>query len=262
MDLTTVARCKEYLGINTPATDVMIRTLITRASGQIAKFCTARFDHQHIVNFPMNGNDSNRIFMPSVPVVNVSSLTIDGQSIPASSDGIQGGYQFDDRMIYLFGGYCFTRGFRNVVVSYEASYTASEVGTIPTSGDYVLTPSTASDSDGSGFPFADLGVTFNATGLALTPVASAPASGQYAFSGGAYTFNQADNGKTVTMNYDYIPGSVEQACIEMVGLKIKQRDNIGVQSRTMANETVTYTDRDMTRSVQGLLTPYNRRIPV
>lgn len=261
MDLTTTARVKEYMGITNSNQDALIASLITRASGQIAKYCTRKFERESFVNERYNGNGGQRLFMPNAPIVAVTALSINGTAVPVSADGIVAGYQYDDRMIYLFGGHMFPRGFRNIVVSYATAFTSSETGTILDLTTPTIRPSHANDDDGSGFAYSDLGVTFSATGIALTSVATAPVTGQYAFAGGTYTFAVADKDLGVTMSYDYIPGSVEQACIEMVALKIKQRDNIGISSRSLANESISYTDRDMSKAVQGMLAPYNRRIP-
>lgn len=58
---------------------------------------------------------------------------------------------------------------------------------------------------------ADLGVVYAATGLPLVQVASAPAAGQYAQSGGVYSFNAADNGKGVFVTYTYaVAGTGQQ----------------------------------------------------
>lgn len=54
----------------------------------------------------------------------------------------------------------------------------------------------------SGTWSADLGVR-DANGLPMTRVASAPATGQYSVSAGAYTFAAADAGKTVFISYQY-----------------------------------------------------------
>lgn len=259
MDLTTTARVKAYTGVTTSTQDALIGQLVTRASGQIAKYCTRRFDRQ-TYSALLNGNDGQRLFMPNTPVVAVSSLVIGNTTISVSSDGIAAGYQFDTRMLYLFGAYRFYSGMRNVKVGYTVAFTATETDDIP-SGTPTITPTTADENDGAGWANVDLGVVFTATGVALTSVASAPAAGQYSFSGGTYTFNSSDANKSVTMSYDYVPSAVEQACIEMVALKLKQKDNIGIQSKTLANETVVYTDRDMTKSVRGMLDPYNRRVP-
>lgn len=55
----------------------------------------------------------------------------------------------------------------------------------------------------------DMGVR-DSNGLPLTKVASAPAVGQYSQAGAIYTFNSADTGKTVFINYRYtyaLPGA-------------------------------------------------------
>ncbi|MEI6730854.1 MAG: hypothetical protein WCL30_06295, partial [Pseudomonadota bacterium] len=59
----------------------------------------------------------------------------------------------------------------------------------------------------------DFGVFYQATGIQLTPVASGPATGQYAFNAatGVYTFAAADVGLAVWIYYTYTPltGSVQ-----------------------------------------------------
>lgn len=49
----------------------------------------------------------------------------------------------------------------------------------------------------------NLGVRYSATGLALVRVASAPAVGQYSVAAGVYTFNVAENGTAVKIDYTY-----------------------------------------------------------
>jgi hypothetical protein len=66
----------------------------------------------------------------------------------------------------------------------------------------------------------------------------------------------------VTISYDYVPADVAQAVIELVYLKIQQRANIGVRSRTLAGENVTYETADMTPAVKAMLWPWRRMVPV
>ena len=49
----------------------------------------------------------------------------------------------------------------------------------------------------------DAGVVYAATGLPLTLVSSAPATGQYSVIAGLYTFSAADTGKALLLNYTY-----------------------------------------------------------
>lgn len=52
-------------------------------------------------------------------------------------------------------------------------------------------------------PITDLGVIYQATGLPLVKVTSAPAQGQYSQSGTTYTFNSSDNNAFVLISYTY-----------------------------------------------------------
>ena len=68
----------------------------------------------------------------------------------------------------------------------------------------------------------DLGVRYQATGLPLVKVASAPSVGQYtvAPATGVYTFNVGDNGAIVLINYRYTPtttGSRAQITNQLMG---------------------------------------------
>lgn len=78
-----------------------------------------------------------------------------------------------------------------------------EGATIPT------TPYQVTVSQNAKVPLEDFGVFYQATGIQLTPVASGPATGQYAFnpSTGVYTFAAADAGLAVWIYYSYTPTS-------------------------------------------------------
>jgi hypothetical protein len=60
------------------------------------------------------------LFLRNRPVTAVSSVTVDGVAIQASSPAPTGaGYLFDDSSVYLVGQ-CFTKGVQNVVIQYSA----------------------------------------------------------------------------------------------------------------------------------------------
>lgn len=54
----------------------------------------------------------------------------------------------------------------------------------------------------------DYGVVYTATGVPLTPVASAPTAGQYSVAAGVYTFAAADTGLAVQISYAYTQTAV------------------------------------------------------
>lgn len=90
----------------------------------------------------------------------------------------------------LFFGQTMTSG----ILSDVYDTTGSAIPTTP----YTITPTVP----GSGTWTADLGVR-DANGLPMTRVASAPTTGQYSVTAGAYVFAAADTGKTVFISFQY-----------------------------------------------------------
>lgn len=78
-----------------------------------------------------------------------------------------------------------------------------ESGTIPTTPYQITVANSATW-------VADLGVIYTATGLPLTRVASAPATGQYSVVAGVYTFAAADTTLAVNISYKYTISSSGQ----------------------------------------------------
>lgn len=88
-----------------------------------------------------------------------------------------------------------------VSVSYDT------VGALIPATPFTITPTPPA----SGTFQTDLGVINKVTGLALTKVASGPATGQYSVSAGVYTFAAADTGNLVLINYSYTATSTTGA---------------------------------------------------
>jgi hypothetical protein len=95
-------------------------------------------------------------------------------------------------------GLAFANLFYGVTPSSGQLSTAfAEAGSVPASSPYTVTVvNSATFAD-------DNGVVYASTGLPLTKVASAPASGQYSVASGVYTFSSADSGKAVLVTYTY-----------------------------------------------------------
>jgi hypothetical protein len=60
--------------------------------------------------------------------------------------------------------------------------------------------------------------------------------------------------------YAATPLDIEQATIELIGLRYRERDRIGQVSKGLAGETTTFTQADMTASIKTALAPYRRQI--
>ena len=252
MDFTTLAAVKQYLGIPTANQDALIQALISRESRLITDFLNADVAPAARVDYPLNGTGRDVLSLPDTPIVIVSSVKLGQTVVPASADGVAYGFTFDESAVYLVGD-VFPRGRRNVFVSWQAGYQGSEAGFVPVGATPTYTPTD------EGRAIQDQGVVYVSNGHTLVLVGSNPAVGQYTFSGGVYGFNTAEAGAQVRFTYLAVPAPIEQACIEMVGLDLKQRDNLGINSKSLAGETVSYTTKGMTDSVKEMVAPYKRR---
>lgn len=84
----------------------------------------------------------------------------------------------------------------------------AEAGVIPSSVAYTVAVANSATFVDDG------GVTYAATGLPFTKVASAPTVGQYTVAAGVYTFAVADAGKAVLLSYTYtIPASGQKLAV-------------------------------------------------
>lgn len=63
-----------------------------------------------------------------------------------------------------------------------------------------------------------------------------------------------------TAGYSVIPDDIKQATWELVGIKFKERDRIGLVSKGLAGETTTYSQKDMPASVSLILDQYKKVI--
>lgn len=254
-DLTTLARVKRYLAIPTVNQDAVIAELIPGASRQVVRYCSREFPSVQRVAQRLSGHGGRQLVLPDAPILSVESLTVDGKTITPSSDGLTApGYVNDDTSLLLIGS-SFTKARMNVVVSWTAGFQGSETLFIPAGNTPTLGP------DDWGFPAAVVSVTRVTNGAAMTQVGASPAVGQFTFVDGIFTFNTGDAGSQVVIVYRFVPSDVERAAIEMVGLDLKQRDNLGIQAKSMAGENVTYTDKGMTASAREILKPYRRCYP-
>jgi hypothetical protein len=123
-DLCTVAELKSWLPNQGNNDDVTLQSLITNASLQVLQY----IDRPHLLSSVLgpltenyDGNDSDRLLPRNYPVISVSSLSIDGVSIPAATTATTAGYLWDGRRI-LLRGFRFCRGVQNVQLSYAAGY--------------------------------------------------------------------------------------------------------------------------------------------
>lgn len=266
-DLASLASLKAWLGITDTSSDAVLSGLITSTSARVNQYINRQLP-MATYKETRNGSNSQRLAMRAWPIGSVASVMVDGINIPVSPDGLSSGYVFDDMFLYLQGigvsgripVYAFTKGFQNVKVVYSAGYAETDdPQVVPTSpGPYTIVASNL-----IAFWSGDLGVKY-ANGTAMTKVASGPAVSQYTVSpAGLYTFSAADQAAAVLISYGTIPPDVQQATIEWCSFTFKAtRANIGIKSKTLAGETITFDTGAMPAGASALLNNYRRMIPV
>lgn len=250
-----------YIGVSDP----LVARLISATSAFIQNWLN-RIIASNTYTQAFDGQNMQTMLLPQYPVTAINSLTVDGQTITARpaltfpavySNG--SGYTFTDAGRLAVTGYVFPRGYQNVTVSWVAGFLiADEAQTIPASAPYELA-TLARWSAG------DRGVTFAATGVALTAVSSAPASGEYSVDGSVYTFNAADAGLGVLISYAYVPFDVEQACIDTMGDWFKYRERIGVTSKSIDGQSISltnFTNTGLPVRARDALQQYRRVAPL
>lgn len=270
MDLATLSQVKAY-GTDLTNVDPLITNLIPRASAQIRRFLNRNVPGTSRQNVRFNGTGSVRLMLPEWPIVSVTRVNLsplNADLVP--SDGVSQGYLYDDHGIVLVGGLQFPYGKANVIVSWTAGYQGIETGQIPSGNTPTLTPSTGNSflGDLGTVTAADAVTVMDAnTGASyVRATANSPSAGQYFFDAtptgtGAFRFNSADANKWVTLTYWYNPPDIVQACAELILLKIRTKSQIGVRSKSLKDETITFMDADMTAAIKGMLYTYKQTIP-
>jgi hypothetical protein len=182
-DLTTVAAVRSYLGALGQAEENEVQRTITAASAFIANII-----HQPLrpTTDPLvvNGNGSNRLALRYAPVISVTSVKINGQTVGAATPGgVDSGWLLDRPANSLvLRGRVFDKGIGNVEVVYVSGYTT-------------------------------------------------------------------------------IPASVEQACLELVVTKYRERDRQGLASRSIGPESLSFAREEIPPAVLALVKDLKRVVP-
>lgn len=118
--------------------------------------------------------------------------------------------------------------------------------------NYPVTAVASVKVDGVAIPAANgalaAGYRFTATFLSLTGYAFTRALGNVEL---AYT-----------AGYAATPPELEQACIDLVALRYKERERIGQVSASLAGQTVTFSQKDVPDGVRTVLNAWKKVVPL
>jgi hypothetical protein len=291
-NLTCLANLKTWLNVTTDTDDNLM-------SGMITAFSDVIMSYLERPNFALtqyteyrSGVGNQKIMLRNWPAVSVSSVQVSPASygyggnmfgtsgvlspplvIPAQQSWGQPGYFLEPwdgtaagrPQNLVLSGYTYPRGNANIQIVYKAGYAISgEAQTIPsTPGPYTVTPNCPTG------PFlADNGPTY-ANGTAFTLVTALTAAGQYTLAVSAttgiatYTFDAADQGVPILLNYSFVPASIERACIQWTGEQYSYRGRIGQKTKSLGGEeTASYDTKDMPDFIAQILKPYAKWFPI
>jgi hypothetical protein len=266
-DLTNLAALKAWLGLPAApsANDATLAALVTAASRAIlAALSRPGLLPQNYVE--LRDGERRTLYLRHWPALRVNSVTWNGLTVPeidAASLAAAFGWTLRPgdlappgapQALDLFGVWPSHRR-DNVVIDYQAGYAVlGETQAVPLAAPIELAALAPYG------PWAsDLGVVDAASGAALTAVASAPAAGQYAVSGGVYAFAAADAGAAVSLSYGYVPQDLAQAALELAAERFRAAEHIGVRSKSLGGqETIAFDASAISAPVLALIQPYRR----
>lgn len=271
MELTSLAAVKGWLSLPSSNDDVLLGRLIRQVSGSALNHLQRPSLTRRTYTELRGGSGAKALTLRNWPVVDITSLQIDGAIIAAASSATTAGYTLEtwdgtaagNPQQITLNGYTFSRGNNNVTIVYDAGYCLTDQPyTVMAASPYVISFTPA---DGSWAQ--DDGVTY-ATGVPLTAVQASPAAGQYTVAAGAfgevtYTFNAADAGAALLISYSYTPAALEQAVIEWIGERYRYKDRIGQSSKSLGgNETAAYSLKGIPDYVAVAFEPFKKFLPL
>jgi hypothetical protein len=266
-DLTALSAVKAWLGLPSAAgpNDATLSALVTAASRAIyaALGRPGLLPQTYVDTVDL---ETRRVYLRHWPVPQVDTVVWRGIAIPPNANPdleASIGYVLQPgdaappgkpQAIDLFGSF-YRPGRQSLTVAYRAGYAVQgETLIVPTAPSYQLS---ALQPYG---PWAsDLGVSYAATGDALTPVSTSPTAGQYMVANGVYSFSAADAEASLILGYGYIPQDLAQAATELAATRFRAAEHIGLTSKSIGGqETIAYDASAIPAPILSLIQPYKR----
>lgn len=242
-----------------------ITGLINSASRAILSITSRGSVNVRQVTETRTGYNQPSLFLSNWPVLEFTSMTIDGQAVTSVPTGVTGGYNVDPwdgdvpgrpQMIHLLGS-TFPSTPNSIVMSYVAGYG-------------VFGESHTVGSTGEVWPEGPLGrysanwKVLSAAGAVLSPTTSlTPSAGQYKppdNDAEPYRFNNAQG--VVSLYYSFCPAEMDYACAKWVGEWLSYRLRIGQRTISAGGQvTTSYEISEMPADVKRLCNQFSRVAP-
>ena len=255
-DLTTPQRVANWMSNPPTLPSSIISQLIGSMTGLIYGKLNRARTYSQVFTRTFDGLGQMQLLLPDYPVTKIISVqqgsaliqpgplatppaasTYYGYRCPLWNGNLPGA----NAMLDFVNGW-FWNAPQNIKVTYQAGYlVADEQATVPLSPG----PYTTTVLQQEGIWCRDNGVVYADTGIALVPVTTITAIGQYIpppdTTPGLYTFGVADAGANVLISYSFIPAPLEEACVQMVVERYMYRGRVGEISKSLGGqETMRY----------------------
>jgi hypothetical protein len=120
--LVSKADLTSYLRVSpTGAEDALLGTIAASVNDYFLNECGRIIESASVTEI-RDGNSKTQMKLRESPVTAVTSLTVDGQAIPARASVTGAGYVFTSSGLVKLVGYSLTDGVQNVVIVYTAGF--------------------------------------------------------------------------------------------------------------------------------------------
>lgn len=114
------AKARVDLALDEFEQDDAVTAMIRTAQAAVEQYLNRRIEVAAYTD-TISGNGKDRITLSNTPIVEVQTVTINGQAVPESSGYGSSGFLHDGNVV-LLRNRVFDKGLKNVVVTYRAGY--------------------------------------------------------------------------------------------------------------------------------------------
>ena len=245
---------------STTTSDAVLSALISGVSRSIEAYLGRELMAQTWTEM-RNGSGQDKLALKRFPIIGVSSVTVDGSTIPAAGNPPTqswGGYTFDNRFVYVGPGFLgfprrFVRGMQNTQVVYSAGYITPgmiAIAALPAWGAETSYAVNAQVS-ANGYVF-----TTAAAGTSGATAPEWPAQLGASVTDGTVTWQCTGAAVALFQGAELLPDGIRVAAMQQVALTFKQRTRVGDRGTGEGPQRVSYFMGALHPTTCAMLDPY------
>ncbi len=262
-DLCDLAGVKAFISpplSGTTASDPVLAALISGVSRSIEAYLGREMMAQSWTEM-RNGTGQERLAVRHFPIIGVTSVTVQTQAVPAAGvppTASWGGYTFDDRFIYIGGGFAsgprrFVRGMQNVQVVYSAGYITPGMIAVAALPGWAASQAYAANAEivAAGYVF-----TTAAGGTSGAAAPDWPEQLGASVADGTVTWQCTAGAVGLFAGAELLPDGIKVAAMQQVALTFKQRTRVGDSGTGEGPQRVSYMNQALHPTTLAMLDPY------